>query len=1227
MAIRKHIFIVSMLLLLAVMIIMLAQSAVAERNGEDSEPPEHDDWIIDSPGNFISNETDWFEVIENEPPAEPTVIEHYDHIKLDGNIIIRSGGELTLMNTTLNMTDNSGYYIIIEEGGSLIMEVGPDALNSSTRIHNGNGGYIGYFKLEGNLSMNMSSLDRVGVMYVNSSTPNLLLKDVYITARDHVQIKDQVLNFTSVSISSDTGTALYLDNCSAEFNQVYISTRSNTTELDTLSVKDSWINATRGSITSSSDFNSALYLESSWFNATDHPRFYSSGTAIPIYARSGSYLHLDDNYKFGSKGEILLYAEDSTIILGKGEIGYDTWFVKTFVGGFRFDGCDVTLDDIEFFKIRANAVFAEDSDVTISNCTLWNVTEDAILIEHGTLQLENTNFYNITGSAVNLLDVQGTIINVTMDEDDRNWTTGRPYPPIYSGWGYGIEGYGVQVTESDVDIIGTTFAAHEMDAIHAMDSTVDITGCTFRPTGWLDTNDVHGIYMENSTGQIIMNEFNTPYRGDGFDLFALNMVPMDMDEFTEKNNFSEGRTVRVEFTLYVQVVNELAGGVTDADVNLTNGFGENTKLTSTIVGGWVRSPFTVPAYEIFRYTEYNNQTNETEESFSNKTYNDYRLTVFKEYKAYNFTVTRSRNVNISRTMNLQIQLNVSSPELSIKSAGIYPRVLQGEEIEITVVIRNFGEGWANNLNISYYYAINGTHDWVWFGSNNLNVPGLYGGGNNTMHSVLVPINAPLGDYSFMIKLDPEDLFIERDETNNDFIIEDAFGVLSRPRVVIEFPMGDDMIEGIYAISGYAEDDYDNDLSLEMHIDGMAVSVTDLTNTGEILLWSFNWDTTVYDVTQGTDKYQNGEHIISTRVSNNNPTGYDESEWVNITVVVANAPALEWFHPIQDEFINETWSIPLYNVEIKVLARHDLINVRLKIDDGEWMSMSNLGTHYKLTLDTKNFMDGDHTLTYNATYGYGFVTDSISVLMNSPNENTLPVLDFSYTLTEKGLTVTGNAVDDHKIEWVRIRLDEGPWLPLNESTGNVSEYYHFWGRSQLTPDSHKITVKAFDGFDSVPLVKWFVVDLFYDLTIVDITSPVSVTEGDWVNFTLLIRNTGPYSSPSVAIDLSIGSISRVVSNIVLGPNSQQIVQIAWHATEGNHTIGAVVNPSQKNEETDPNNNEIIDENLVVAKVVGEDPGDETDMSAMLLAALAIMVVLGIIIAVITVSGRKRGPEKQ
>ena len=51
--------------------------------------------------------------------------------------------------------------------------------------------------------------------------------------------------------------------------------------------------------------------------------------------------------------------------------------------------------------------------------------------------------------------------------------------------------------------------------------------------------------------------------------------------------------------------------------------------------------------------------------------------------------------------------------------------------------------------------------------------------------------------------------------------------------------------------------------------------------------SYNWDTTLYESAQGKDRYPNGEHTISVRCSNDNPAGYDLSEWFNITVVGRN----------------------------------------------------------------------------------------------------------------------------------------------------------------------------------------------------------------------------------------------------------------------------------------------------------------------------------------------------
>ncbi len=1215
----RSILIMTVAILLAVALFMIFPGAQAERKGEDSDPPDHGDWIIDSPGNYIGNETDWHEIIQNPPPAEPTDIFHEDHIKIDGNIIIRNGGELTLLNTTLNMTDHSGYHIIIEEGGSLIMEKGNE-LMSVTKIHNNNGSYVGYFKLEGSLSMNRSYLERIDVIYVNSSTPTLLLIESHFTTLNHVQIRDQTLSFTNISMTSWAGTALSLDNCTMDLNWVTLNSFSNDTESDVLSVRDSRINATRLRIVTSSDRNAGLYLESSWFNGTGECRISSTSQGIPVYVTSGSYLHLYDGFQLFSRGDRLIYGEDSTIKLQTAVFGYAYWVSTIFFGGFEFDGCDVTMEEIEFFRINTHVIEAKDTDITITNCNIWNVTEDAIFMENGNIDIDTLGFYNISANAMNLNGVSGRIFNVTMDEDDRNWTTGRPYPPIYSGYGYGVTGYGIYAHDSDLDILNCTFSAMEMDSIHAVSSTVDIRGCNFRPTGWLDDTEVNGIYMDNSTGQIIENTFNTPYRDGGFDMVALNMVPMDLTDFTQLNNFSDGRTFQAKFTLYVKVVNELGGGVSDVDVNLSNNIGEDTRITSTIIGGWIRSPFTVPGYEIFRHTD------RGDESFENHSFNDHHLVVSKEYRTYNFSITRELDVNITRSMNLEVVLNVSTSELSVKSAGIFPRVLQGEEIEITVVLRNFGEGWANNVNISYYFALNDTLDWTWFGSTIMSIPGLFDGGNHTMYTTFTPVNAPLGDYMFKIIIDPEDTLMERDETNNEFFIPEAFSVLSRPQIVIDYPIDMEFINGTYVITGYAEDDYENDLDIQLRIDDLAVTVADITNNGEILIWSFIWETTVYDSTKGQDKYPNGEHIISAICTNSNPSGYDLSDWFNVTVTVVNPPELEWLHPFADEFINITGTIPLYTVEVKVNAFHDLTSIRYQVDDGPMLAMSNLGTIFKSTLDTSKYPDGYHTLTYNATYGYGYLSDSVTILLNSPNEESLPSVDFDHDVTELGLTVQGTAVDDFKVEWVKIRLDDGPWLLLNESLGNFTSFEHFWTRGLLSPDTHKITVRAYDGFDHVDKVQWFVVGILYDLSITDIEVPSNVREDDWVNFTVVVKNTGPYTTPPINLVLYIGNIIRTSDGLTIPANSEQRIKVSWHAKPGNHTVSAEINPTQKNDETNPSNNIHIDDNLVVESKGGGETSEETDITGILIVALVIMVILGVVAAAVTLTGKRKGSDQ-
>ncbi|MCK4613872.1 MAG: hypothetical protein KAU14_03640, partial [Thermoplasmata archaeon] len=450
-------------------------------------------------------------------------------------------------------------------------------------------------------------------------------------------------------------------------------------------------------------------------------------------------------------------------------------------------------------------------------------------------------------------------------------------------------------------------------------------------------------------------------------------------------------------------------------------------------------------------------------------------------------------------------------------------------------------------------------------------------------------------------------------------------VLTKPGIFIDHPIGGEIVNGTYPISGRAEHDCNNTIQeIELWIDGNKLTVTDTTPTPGIVLWGFNWNTTLYDPGTGKDKYPNGPHNIGVRCRNSNPSGYDTSDWCNITVTVVNVPVLHFQHPEEGEFVDQTEGLPLYKVEVKVESFHDLTGVKLRIDNGPSQGMTLMGNTFSYMLDTSKYGDGYHTLRYVGEYGYGEVSEAVTILLDSPNEDSLPTISASYELTDNGLTVQGTSSDDFMVEWVKLRLDDNPWIIVNQSGENFTRFDHFWSREALTPDTHSISIKAYDGFDSEDKIIWVPVGLLYDLTIKEIILPTDVTEDDWVNFTVVVENTGPYASPPVNLILRIGRIMRTEDGITIPANSRQDIEISWHASKGNHSISAEINPSQKNDETDPTNNVYTDGNLKVKEKKADGPSDGFDYSMIMIAAV-IMIILGIAAGVSFLFGGKKKVE--
>ena len=1188
------------IIFMAVGILIFSTLASAERRGEDSSPPVAGNWIIDSPGNYIGNETYMGNRFEDRS------------VEVNGNITITNGGELKLFNTSINMKDFDFNHVIIEGGGKLVMlnnSVLSNNIDADIEAHE-NYSYIGFIEMDGSLIMrNYSSISRTIDIYSNSSAASMSLQDSNIGYLGSFFIKDHNITFANVTVSGYNKTALFLVNTSLTWLGGRIDSAPESEDDPVIFMEDSSLYADRLMIRSGSNHGRCMSIKGSTFIATNHSQIGSNRQPMAFYAMD-SHVVLSEMKMLSSSADTLLECYDSSLEIHDTSVGFYDYSKHIFDGTIRVRDCTVLFRNSDFYRFEGNAITGDRIDLTIENCNFWNVTGDVFDLEDSTLYVDEIGIYNNDGDAFHLESVNGSINNLTIDEEDPFWIDGFPFPPVLAGYGQGTLGHAVFALDSHLSIIDCMFAATQKDVIHLRDSTVEIRDCMFRNPGIENTSMVHGIYMVNSFGSMEGNRFHKPYLAGGYDLYALDCVPLNLTDFIEQNTFSDERIFQQVFTLYVRVMNETGSPVNDVDLELTNGMKDDLRHSNTGIDGWARISFPVPAYEIYRHAGVDNETNESYEYFTNVSYNNFHIFANKEYRSYNYSVTCEEEFEITGPMNHIVYLNVSTPELNILSGGAFPMVLEGGELEMTGVIRNFGERTLPQVNLSYYYSSVARGEWIWFGSDTLIVPGIYQGGNSTEFLTAKKINAPGGSYHLKFMIDPNDELLERNEANNEFILMDAFEIFTRPMAFIDDPLAGTVVNGSIIIAGHGEDDYGNGFhSVEFRIDGVTVTIPDGWDqtTGS---WTYPWDTKEYDPGVGGDRYPNGPHIISVRVRNSNPSEFDTSEWTNITVTVVNVPTLEFINPQEGEVISIEGDIPLYESRVRVLEAHDLSIVRMQIDNGSFGTMTQVnGDTYRYLFDTSKFEDGYHTITYEGKYGFGTVTESVTIFLNSPDETTKPGIDVWYVLNNDGLTIGGNATDDHSIDWVQIQLDNGSWISVGNSNGQFVPFQHFWNRGDLVPDSHSITVRASDGYDVSETIFWVQIGLIYDLDIVDLQVPQNCTEDQWVNFSVKVINIGPYASPEVDLILHIGEIMRTVNGISIPADSEMTIPISWRCRSGNHTVTAIINPTQSYNELDPNNNDFDAGIISVQETWVADEKEDDDFSGIIIMTGVFIIVLG------------------
>jgi len=123
MKIPKHsilgaIVLAAVMIAFAVFLVLEVPDAGAARSGAQSNPPANGDWIINTTGNSIDNET----LVVTEGPGDPPSIIYTDNrISLKGNLTITADGELNLSDVWImfDTTEDNLFHINVEAGGTL----------------------------------------------------------------------------------------------------------------------------------------------------------------------------------------------------------------------------------------------------------------------------------------------------------------------------------------------------------------------------------------------------------------------------------------------------------------------------------------------------------------------------------------------------------------------------------------------------------------------------------------------------------------------------------------------------------------------------------------------------------------------------------------------------------------------------------------------------------------------------------------------------------------------------------------------------------------------------------------------------------------------------------------------------------------------------------------------------------------------------------------------------
>jgi hypothetical protein len=199
----------------------------------------------------------------------------------------------------------------------------------------------------------------------------------------------------------------------------------------------------------------------------------------------------------------------------------------------------------------------------------------------------------------------------------------------------------------------------------------------------------------------------------------------------------------------------------------------------------------------------------------------------------------------------------------------------------------------------------------------------------------------------------------------------------------------------------------------------------------------------------TSAMVSGPHFLHARCFD----GRRYSEILKVDFVVDQCPSAEIGWPEDGARLGG-----LVRVNGTATDCEDVTGVEYRIDGGEWTS-ANGGELWSFDLDTTSLGPGEHLVTVQCIDAYHrspevsitIVVDQLPTVAIDPQPTDIP--------SRASITFTGTASDDHGVEAIEVRVDDGNWLVI---TGG--ERWSYEASTETLPEgAHMIEVRSFDGF--------------------------------------------------------------------------------------------------------------------------------------------------------------------